>query len=51
MEYKAEIESIEGPNCVVKYIEYGNSETKHLKELKPMPEKPKVGDIVRAVYR
>jgi len=50
VEYKAEIESIEGRNCVVKYIEYGNSEKKPLSELKPMPAKPKVGDIVRAVY-
>ena len=44
------IESITGTSCVVKYVDYGNSESKPLSELKPAPSKPKVGDAVRAVY-
>jgi len=50
VEYRAVIESITGTSCVVKYVDYGNSESKPLSELKPAPSKPKVGDAVRAVY-
>ena len=50
VEYRAVIESITGTSCVVKYVDYGNSESKPLSELKPAPSKPKAGDAVRAVY-
>jgi len=50
VEYNAEIQSVSGANAVVLYTDYGNQEEKPLKDIKPMPAKPKVGDAVRATY-